>query len=67
MKKLKVTKVRPPAYKKPQEKFVRAGWQRYTTYVRKESLAYLMTYAKANNVPVLEVIDDAIQAWIGRR
>ena len=54
-------------WKKKQEKFVRDGWQRYTTYVRKEYLRYLVQHAKKQNRPVLEVIDEAITKFIGSK
>lgn len=49
--------------KKKQEKWVREGWQRYTTYMHKKTLKTLQDFAKETQQPFLEVLDDAIRRY----
>ena len=42
------------------ETSVRVGWQRWTTYYRKESLAYLRKLADNNSMYVMDALEEII-------
>ena len=54
------------AKNKPQQKFVRAGWERYTTYLRKEHIAWLKQESQTRAIFLMEVLDEILKNYIKR-
>lgn len=46
------------------EAHVRPGWKRHTTYFDVTTLKKVMSYAKKNQLKIMDVIDDAIRSYL---
>jgi hypothetical protein len=50
-------------WEKEQEKWVRAGWQRYTTYYQKELLAYLKKRSSERQMHVMDLLAEILNEY----
>lgn len=46
-----------------QEKFVRSGWQRFTTYYRQEHVTWLKKLAVKRKMYLVDVIDEMVDEY----
>ena len=52
-----------PTWGRDPETSVRVGWQRWTTYYRKESINYLKKQATKEHVFVMDLLEDIINDY----
>ncbi len=55
-----------PTWEREPETSVRIGWQRWTTYYRKETINYLKQTANNDNVFVMDLLEDIINDYKNR-
>jgi ribosome recycling factor len=52
-----------PTWERDPETSVRVGWQRWTTYYRKETINYLKKQATKEHVFVMDLLEDIINDY----
>lgn len=52
-----------PTWERDPETSVRVGWQRWTTYYRKETINYLKKQASKEHVFVMDLLEDIINDY----
>lgn len=55
-----------PTWEREPETSVRIGWQRWTTYYRKDTINYLKQTANTENVFVMDLLEDIINDYKNR-
>lgn len=55
-----------PTWEREPETSVRIGWQRWTTYYRKETISFLKTESDKQGVFVMDLLEDIINDYKNR-
>lgn len=66
----KISKIRrkkkKQSWQRDQEQHVRQGWQRWTTYYRKESISFLKAQAQHKEMFVMDLLEEIINEYKNR-